>query len=159
MNKKYLFLVLIVVAVLAVLIYKYNYRGEYGATTNTDTSPSMSANPQLPAIPRSGVPVVFSRGIDSNLSYSQAVDKYVNHRIQFDVYCQGIPKAAVFKNNTNVMFDNRSGDARWFSLDGHAYHLDGYGFIVLTLYSAKVPHAIAVDCGSARNVTQITLER
>lgn len=152
MSRKYIIIILVIIAVFAVLIYRYSYRSEFSATDNL-VSPPASTSPQSSGSSTS------TSNIDANLSYTKAVAKYINTRIQFDASCQGSPKAVVFKNNTNVMFDNRSGDARWFSLDGHAYHLNGYGFVVLTLNSTKLPHPIVVDCGSAKNVMQITLEK
>lgn len=152
MNRKYIFIIVAVIVVFAVLIYRYSSRSEL-STTDNSTSPSASAGLQ-PSGSGTG-----TSGIDTKLSYTQAVAKYVNTRIQFDASCQGSPRGAVFKNNTNVMFDNRSGDARWFSLDGRAYHLNGYGFVILNLFSTKLPHSIAVDCGSAKNVMQIMLQK
>ncbi len=153
MSRKYIFIIIAALIVFAVLVYRYSYRSELSATDNSG-SPSVSASAQPSSSAGTG-----TGSIDAKLSYTKAVAKYASTRIQFDASCQGSPKGAVFKNNTNVMFDNRSGEARWFSLDGHAYHLNGYGFVVLNLYSAKLPHSIAVDCGSAKNVMQIMLEK
>src|SRR6185436_17604087 len=100
-----------------------------------DSSPSVSGSPAA----GTGI-----RVLSSNLTYTQAVTKYAKTRIQFDAYCQGVPRSAVYKNNTTVMFDNRSGDARTISLDGVKYSFPGYGFKLITLASAKLPHTVNI---------------
>lgn len=94
-------------------------------------------------------------------SYADAVKKYEGKRIQFDMYCQAIPTSLVFKNGVTVMLDNRSGDARTVKIGGVSYSLAGYGWklVTLSVASSKLPATLAIDCGSARNVSKVLLQK
>ncbi len=92
-------------------------------------------------------------------TYDQLVKDFSGRRIQFDITCQAIPNNVTYKNGTQVMFDNRSGDARWISVGGAEYYLSGYGYKVLTLSSKTLPKNLYLNCGSAVNVGQILLQR
>ena len=91
--------------------------------------------------------------------YEDVVKEFGGRRIQFDAMCQAIPNSFTVKSGTQVMFDNRSGDARWFTLNGFGYHLNGYSFTTVTLSSKKLPLNVVIDCGSAQNVAQILLQK
>lgn len=155
MSKKYMLVLVIVLAVFGAMLYKYGRNSDNSESTSPTPEASASTSP---AAGGSGTGQT-SRVFGENISYSDAVKKYADRRIQFDAYCQGLPKNPVFKNNTSVMFDNRSGDARWITLDGVRYNFPGYGFKIITLSSAKLPHTVNVDCGSAQNVMTILLQK
>ena len=97
-------------------------------------------------------------GTAFNLTYEQAIKKYEGVRIQFDASCQAIPNQITVKTGANVMFDNRSGDARWISLNNVGYYINGYDFAVLRLASKTLPSNVVLDCGSAQNVGQILIQ-
>ena len=107
----------------------------------------------------SGSPVGTASPTARPISYGDAVKQFTGRRVQFDQRCQAIPVSFTVKNNTQVMFDNRSGDARWFSLNGFGYHLSGFGFTIITLSSKKLPFNVVIDCGSAQNVGQILIQK
>ena len=92
-------------------------------------------------------------------TYNQLVKDFNGRRIQFDARCQAIPSNVTYKNGTQVMFDNRSGDARWISVGGAEYYLSGYGYKILTLSSKTLPKTLYLNCGSAVNVGQILIQR
>lgn len=94
------------------------------------------------------------------ISYDDAVQQYMNSRIQFDQYCQGKPSSMVLKSGGKIMLDNRSGDARTIKVDGKAYSLAGYGYQIITLSkpSSALPYSIKIDCGTAVNVAQVLLQ-
>jgi hypothetical protein len=98
------------------------------------------------------------------LSYAAALNQYKDKRFQFsmsqDAYCSVVPNVAVFKKGTAAMFDNRSNKIVSFSLDGKRYTIKAYGFRVITLTTtAKLPHAMSIDCGTGQNNGTITLEQ
>lgn len=94
------------------------------------------------------------------LSYTEAVNQYINRRLQFDPNCVVIPNYVVFKKGTQIMLDNRSGQARPVFLDGQRYNLEAYGFRIITLTTtASLPHTIKVDCGTGKNNGQIILQQ
>ncbi len=92
-------------------------------------------------------------------TYNQLLKDFIGRRVQFDARCQAIPSDLTYKNGTQVMFDNRSGDARWISVGGAEYYLSGYGYKILTLSSKSLPKDLYINCGSAVNVGQILLQR
>ncbi len=92
-------------------------------------------------------------------TYTNLVQQYQGRHIQFDAHCQAIPNYVTYKNGTNVMFDNRSGDARYISVGGAKYYLPGYGYRVLTLYTKTLPQTLYLNCGAAVNVGRILLQR
>lgn len=94
----------------------------------------------------------------SALTYSQAINLYGPRRIQFDDNCQAIPNSLNIRNKESVMFDNRSAQAKTITVEGRRYTLKGYGFQVVRLESAQLPHAVTVDCGSGRNNASILLQ-
>lgn len=119
-----------------------NYGNE---TMPLSPSPSRSASSGKPAAPAPAI------------SYDAALKAYAGNRIQFDEFCQASPNAIVLKSGTSVMFDNRSGDARWFSLDGTGYYVAGYGFRIIPMVPKSVPHTTIIGCGSATSVGKITI--
>ncbi len=116
--------------------------------------------PQASATPSSGsAPSAAQAGAVKAMKYGDALKQYSGRVIQFDASCQAHPNSITVKNGTAIMFDNRSGDARWFTLNGFGYHLDGYGYTVVTVSSKKLPATVLVDCGGAQNVGQILVQK
>ena len=144
-----------------VLLVMWAMGGKSGEQQNASVTPTPSATPKTSVKPKSPTPSTPVSGgvIDGHLTYGQAVQKYAGARIQFDQYCQAVPSSTSYKNGTAVMFDNRSGDARQIALNGTVYSLGGYGFKVIVLTSAQLPREIKIDCGAARNVGTILLQK
>lgn len=144
--------------------------GAWAVMTNksSDSNPNASPTPQASGSPKanpSATPVKTTSTapkpstVPSNLSYGEAIKVYAGVRIQFNAQCQATPNSFTIKNGQSVMFDNRSGDARWFSLNGTGYYLAGYGFRVLPISSKTLPSTVTVDCGSAQNVAKIEVQK
>jgi hypothetical protein len=91
-------------------------------------------------------------------SYSAAVNQYANARIQFDMRCQAQPVNGVYKNGSYLMLDNRSGDARIIVVNGVQYKLAGYGWKIIQLSAKTAPVSWPIDCGAARNVSNINIQ-
>jgi drug/metabolite transporter (DMT)-like permease len=98
-------------------------------------------------------------GASSPQAYTTAVNTYLGARIQFDMYCQAQPTSLVFKSPATIMLDNRSGDARIIKVGGTSYSLAGYGWRIITVSSSTLPANIPIDCGSAKNVSYIKLQK
>lgn len=143
----------LVVVILFVVLARQNAIAPSGYPT---ASPSASVSVSASPTPRHTVTPAPTAGIP--VSYNEALVQYVNRRIQFDQYCQAIPSSTVFKNNTTIMLDNRSGDARTVAVGGTQYYLTGYGWRIVTLYSRTLPKTDYLDCGSARNVGTILIQ-
>lgn len=98
-------------------------------------------------------------GVSQVMPYSQLVAEYADRRIQFDERCQPIPIRPTYKNDTKVMFDNRSGDARYIKIGDTTYFFGGYDYKIVTLSSSVLPKTISLSCGSAVNVGSILLQQ
>ncbi len=142
----------VVLVVLAVVLRgtKEGWPELYPSATPTPSS-SVSATPKASA-PKAGATAMPK-------SYTDAVVQYANQRIQFDMYCQATPVNSTYKNGSSIMLDNRSGDARIISLNGVQYRLAGYGWTIVTLSYKTLPMTVAVDCGAARNVSKILVQK
>jgi hypothetical protein len=97
-------------------------------------------------------------GSHPGLTYGEALRYYADRRMQFDPNCIASPNNMSLRNGVSVMFDNRAPSSTTIALDGIAYLVRGYDFRILTLRSGKLPHKIAVDCGSGKNNAQIILQ-
>lgn len=102
----------------------------------------------------------------TTLNYTQAVNQYINKRIQFDDVCQAIPNSITVKNGASIMLDNRFSEQRFVTLDNRKYTLTAHGFQIITLSSRILPHVVAIDCGGPKssnqiyiNVAQILIQR
>lgn len=123
---------------------------------------SGTATTPAPTASSTGTDIIASKkdtgGGHPGLSYGEAVLIYTNRRVQFDDNCAATPNALTLKNNTNVMFDNRSKTGHTITLDRErTYFIRGYDFRILTLSSPKLPHTVIVDCGTGRNNAKIIL--
>ena len=149
MNKKLLFLLLVAVVALVITLGRGSERQE--EALNLTASPSPTPTVKIASKAKGTAP--------ATLTYTQAVEQYAGKRIQFNQYCQGVPNYVTYQNGTNIMLDNRSGDARTIKVGATAYSLAGYGFRIVTLSSATLPATLLLSCGSAVNVGQILLQK
>ena len=96
----------------------------------------------------------------ATLSYSQALAKYKNERIQLDSECKANSQSQnmTFKNNASVMIDNRAPVARTVKV-GSVFNVKAYGFKIVKLYSAKLPATWLVDCDNSQNVATVTIQK
>lgn len=102
--------------------------------------------------------VVTSGTATQTVKYTQLMKDYEGRRIQFDMTCQAIPPNTTYKNNTKIMFDNRSGDARVITIGGVQYNFPGYGYKILNISGAKLPARVSFNCGAAVNVGGILIQ-
>lgn len=92
-------------------------------------------------------------------SYQEVVETYKDRRVQFDDTCKATPNFATFKNGPEIMFDNRSAVEKVIKLDKAGYKIGPYGFVILSITSQTVPHAISVDCNQLFNTAIINLQK
>ena len=156
--KKIVWIVVVAVIVLAAFILTKRPADEEGILGgNQETvspTPTPSAKISKKAAPKTGGEIA-----GQSMPYSQLVAEYATRRIQFDERCQSIPGSPTFKNGTSVMFDNRSGDARYIRVGETTYLFGGYDYKILTLSSEALPKTLSMDCGAAINVGQILLQK
>ena len=141
-------LAVVLVAVIVVIIVIVAGRG---GDDKVSTNASLSPSPTVVASPKATANPI--------LTYQEAIKKYEGTRIQFDARCQATPNQITVKNGAAVMLDNRSGDARNFSVGATKYVLAGYGFRIITASSKTLPATLVIDCGSAQNVGRILVQK
>ena len=93
-----------------------------------------------------------------SISYAQVLVKFKDSRIQLDQNCQAYPNVMTFKNNTEIMIDNRSPLARVVKI-GSVYNVKAYGFKIIKLSSLTLPTTWFVDCGTSQNVATILIQK
>lgn len=149
---KYVWIVVGIIVVLAIIGLS---RGSLPQQAGTKSSPTPVGSTKN----YGASPSVTPTPAGSMISYADALQRYAGHVIQFDARCQTTPSSLTVKNGTYVMFDNRSGDPRWFALNAVKYSVVGYGFRILPITSTHLPGIVTIDCGSAQNVGQINVNR
>jgi hypothetical protein len=152
-KNKMLWYVVGAVAILVVLSVVFRGTGGWQGSYLSPT-PSPSPTPSSSAY---GTPSPKPAAMPS--TYGDAVKQYGDRRIQFDMYCQAKPVNNTYKNGSYLMLDNRSGDARIITVHGVQYHLAGYGWTIILLSSKVLPATWPVDCGAARNVSNILIQK
>jgi hypothetical protein len=93
-----------------------------------------------------------------SLSYTAAMKKYANARMQINASCV-IPSPYVnltFKVGSSVMLDNRSNESHSVLFNGTRYTLGAYGFRIVTLNTVK---KFMVDCDKSQNVATVTVQK
>lgn len=138
----------IIVVALIIFLAAQSGQGAPGDTTSLDGTEDVSA----------GSANVGSGG---TLSYQQALTRYADRRIQFftayDV-CQATPNNVTYKDNTGIMLDNRSAEARTIKIID-TYTVKAWGFKIVTLPDTyRASKTILVDCDRNQNVAQILVQ-
>jgi type II secretory pathway pseudopilin PulG len=100
-----------------------------------------------------------SAPVATKLTYSQAVVKYADRRIQFDSNCVATPVISTFKNNTDVMLDNRAGVRRTITVDGTRHTVEGLDYKIVRMTAKTFPYTIQIDCGNGKNNANIYLQK
>jgi hypothetical protein len=93
-----------------------------------------------------------------SISYANALVKYADRRIQLDKTCQAIPNVVTYKDNTGIMFDNRSAETRTVKVD-QVYTIKPYGFRIVVLPDIYLKSkTVLVDCDKSQNVATILIQ-
>jgi len=91
-------------------------------------------------------------------TYAEALVKFKDKRIQIDESCQAMPRAMTFKNNTNIMIDNRGKIGRRVKI-GEVINVKAWGFKIINISSATLPATWLVDCDASQNVATILIQK
>lgn len=92
------------------------------------------------------------------LSYNDAVKMYGSNRIQFGETCIATPATAVFKKGSEIMLDNRSWEAKIFTVNGTAYSVAGQDYAIAALNVLPPSQEVMIDCGMMENVATVTVQ-
>ena len=157
MKKKDLYfgVALVVVAIVIVVGVYLNDTGyKTPDTTSNDTATETSGTQSA------GSNSTTNSATTSALTLDQALKIYANKRIQFNESCVPTPSYVTFKEGTKIMLQNGSSQTKNIYLDGQAYNIKAYSFVIVTLTTSyKLPHAIMVDCGTGKNNGTIFLQQ
>ena len=155
-RKTWILIFFLVIVGLVALLLSINYSTRQFDLVVKEAIESNKIIKQGTSKPKAVVPVIPSA--PSPEDYTVLVAQYEGRRIQFDINCQAVPGTISYSNGTQVMFDNRSGDARYITVGGVSHYLAGYGYKILTLSSNELPKIILLSCGAGVNVGQILLQ-
>ncbi len=93
-----------------------------------------------------------------SISYADALVKYADRRIQLDKSCQAFPNTVTYKDNTGIMIDNRSPEARTIKI-GTTFTIKAWGFKIFVLPDVYLKSkTILVDCDSQQNVATVLVQ-
>ncbi|MCX6751302.1 MAG: hypothetical protein NT161_00840 [Candidatus Nomurabacteria bacterium] len=127
-------------------VIPFPYSGDInGATTNNTNNNTNSANVV-------NKPISFS-----DITYGQALIVFKDARIQLDETCKAAPNNVTYKNNTNIMIDNRASVARTVKIDAN-YEIAAYSFKIIKLSSATLPVTWLLDCDKSQNVATVLVQ-
>ncbi len=139
---------LIVVAIIVFFIFS-NKQTNNSATNNTATNNTTT---------KSNTASKNTNNIAASISYSDALVKYADRRIQLDPICQAHPNTVTYKDNTGIMIDNRSAQTRTIKI-GTTFTLKPYGFKIVVLPDVYLKSkTILVDCDQSKNVATILIQ-
>lgn len=92
------------------------------------------------------------------ISYTNALIKYADKRIQLDTNCQAIPNNVTYKDNTGIMIDNRSPNTRAVKV-GITFTIKPWGFKIVTLPDIYLKtKTLLIDCDNYQNVATILIQ-
>lgn len=154
-------ILVVIVAVSAWFIWRNNDENQISTEENTVGGGNVVDSSGVTKINLNKSAVVLSGTAENTEKYTQLVKEYNGWRIQFDIRCQASPTDITVKNNTKVMFDNRSGDSRVITIGGVKYDFPGYGYKVLNISGDKnsLPAKVTYNCGSALNTGSILIQK
>jgi hypothetical protein len=152
MPNKNIGVVVLIIVLAAIGYYLFKSPKEAVAPVeNTTTDQSIPTTPTTPTTSSTTKPA-------STLKYTDAQKLYAGKILQIDPQCKATPRAMTFKNNTNIMIDNRAPVAHSVKI-GSVYNIEAYGFKIVKLSSGSLPATLLVDCGSQQNVATISLQK
>ena len=94
----------------------------------------------------------------ASISYTDALVKYKDRRIQFDKTCQAFPNTITYNDNLGIMIDNRSPSTRTIKV-GSVYTIKAYGFKIVMLPDVYMKaKTLLVDCDTRQNVATILVQ-
>lgn len=93
-----------------------------------------------------------------SMSYANALVTYADRRIQLDTKCQAHPNNVTYKDNTGIMIDNRSPEARTVKA-GTTFTIKPWSFKILVLPNIYLANkTILIDCDKSQNVATILIQ-
>jgi len=145
--------VTILIIVLVLVIFAF-----WSTKKNSVLAPNSDTNQAVSPVEDVSNGSVNTVNPTASISYAQALVKYKNARLQLNNICQASPDKMTFKNNTNIMIDNRASLARIVKL-GSVFSIKAYGFKIVNISSLALPATWYVDCDKSKNVATILIQK
>ena len=147
----------IAVAIVVIIVI-----GFFVFTNKKPGSPVATATPTASPTPEpSSLQDINSKdiGVGSvSISYADALIKYADRRIQLDKNCQATPNNVTYKDNTGIMIDNRSAQARTVKV-GTTFTIKSWGFKIVVLPDVYLKSkTLLVDCDKYQNVATVLVQ-
>ncbi len=122
-------------------------------------APKSQVNQQTSNGPESVQDVTDTTGAPAAaISYTNALIKYANRRIQLDTNCQAVPTSVTYKDNTGIMIDNRSAQTRVVKV-GTTFTMRPWSFKIVVLPDVYLTQkTLLVDCANRQNVATILIQ-
>ncbi len=149
-NQKMWVSIVAVVALVVLVFWLMNRNAPIAPVGNDDQTIQSTEDTTTGSI-NSGSPA-------ASISYTNALVKYKDARLQLDKTCQGSPDKMTFKNGSFLMVDNRAPVARTVKV-GSTFSIKAYGFKIVKLESATLPATWYVDCDASQNVSTILIQK
>lgn len=121
--------------------------GENGAAPKPDIAPAPT-----------GASGGTAAGVQTALTYTAAVKKYGERRLQLDEQCQAQPTNLTFKAGTAVMVDNRSDNTRAVTVGTRNYTIQPWGWAIVSMPSVRAQTRLMVDCDALENVATFLVQ-
>ena len=145
----------VIVLVVVILFFSLKNTNVMNNPAYTNTTDNTTLEPQS-TLDTSGT---TTGAAGATISYTDALAKYADRRIQFNKICQATPNKVTYKDNTGVMLDNRSALARTIKVGTEVYSVKGYGFRIAVLPNVLLKSkSITVDCDKSNNVATILVQ-
>ncbi len=145
--------VVVLVIVLILVIFAF-----WSMKKNPVLAPSSDTNKIISPIEDISNSSVNTVNPTTSISYAQALVKYKNARLQLNNICQASPDKMTFKNNTNIMIDNRASVTRAIKL-GSVFSVKAYSFKIVNISSSTLPATWYVNCDKSQNVATILIQK
>jgi cytoskeletal protein RodZ len=153
----WIWIVVVVIVLIGVVMWATNSSAPTVTNNNTPTADQTNAL-EVQSTEDLSIGSVDVGAPAASLSYSQALVKYKDARLQLDKVCQASPDKMTFKNNALLMVDNRAPVARTVRV-GSVFPIKAYGFKIVKLTSTTLPVTWKVDCDASQNVSSILIEK
>jgi len=143
----------VLVALVVVIVLFFVFSNEQTVDQVTTGNPSTTAPESVQDISSQDTGVAAAA-----ISYANALVKYADRRIQLDATCQAHPNTVTYKDNTGIMIDNRSPQARTVKV-GTTFTIKPWGFKILVLPDVYlVSKTLLVDCDGSQNVATVLVQ-
>ncbi|MDE2030941.1 MAG: hypothetical protein KGI58_01630 [Patescibacteria group bacterium] len=158
-NSNILMWVVIIIVAAGILFFVFRNKNAVAPVTENTNTTSTTDNTQTANKVESVQDTSQTTGIGAvSISYTNALAKYADRRIQLDNMCQASPNTVTYKDNTGIMIDNRSAETRTVKI-GTNYTIKPYGFKIIVLPDVYLKSkTLLVDCDASQNVATILIQ-